>query len=401
MRGSNAHGAPAPRTEPAPRRGSISGSVRPSRWLGSLLTVCLGSPNRRLRRLAVVGLGWLGNPDLVPSLVPALQDASPLVRRAADQVLTRAGWAPAGVEERVWSAAARDDWEAIPACGFAGATALARLLASPDPELQHRARDVLQSLGPEAAAVLVDRARLGLRPDRVNALRALATVGGDTAIQVLTDALHDRDWAVCVAAAEALASLGPPAVPPLTRALKQRDWAVRQLAAEALGTMGDGTALEPLLSALGTHDRGVRRTVARALGGLRERGALNRLLAALRDPDSTVRRAAAEALGRIGERNAVPPLLELLRDPDWDVRAAAVESLGHLGDPQALPALRQRLHAVGRLREEDPGVLQALAAAIARIAGSPRFQRDLPVPGVPDQDAAAGLPIPGREDPAA
>lgn len=69
---------------------------------------------------------------------------------------------------------------------------------------------------------------------------ALARIGAD-AVDPLVQTLADPDPAVRLAAARALAAIGPEAersVPALIRALEDRDEAVRQAAARALGQIG-------------------------------------------------------------------------------------------------------------------------------------------------------------------
>jgi HEAT repeat protein len=70
-------------------------------------------------------------------------------------------------------------------------------------------------------------------------------------VEPLIGALRDRDWNVCVRAAEALVKIGEPAVEPLIGALRDGNWNVRSRAAKALGKIGDRRALPALRARLG------------------------------------------------------------------------------------------------------------------------------------------------------
>jgi hypothetical protein len=154
--------------------------------------------------------------------------------------------------------------------------------------------DVFPFAGVEAAAsdedvikamALVEEAGIDLKEkkiykERISAIRGLSSkdktiqnlslrflnAEGKDRIQVLVEALKDKDSVVRGIAAEALGKLKDPrAVEPLIGALKDEDWYVRKSAAEALGELRDPRAVEPLIKALKDKDRNVRASAANAL----------------------------------------------------------------------------------------------------------------------------------------
>ncbi len=80
---------------------------------------------------------------------------------------------------------------------------------------------------------------IGSQETKLEALRRLADAGGAGAVDVLIEALKDRDGKVPIVAAEALGRLGDPrAVPALVAALRDRDDYICWTAADALGQLG-------------------------------------------------------------------------------------------------------------------------------------------------------------------
>ncbi len=191
----------------------------------------------------------------------------------------------------------------------------------------------------------------------------------------LAHRLTDRDEAVRVKAAEALADMGPSArgvVDDLVKALGDPSGDVRYWSARALGIIG------PVVSYGGDDPYGyVEITVA----------ALTR---ALKDKSKKVRLEAAWALGRLGPfaKPAVPALLDAMREDDakdekivtsgGSIRWRAMRALADIGPEakEAIPALLKVVQngegryvhgcaviALGKIAPEDPKVLAALLAA--------------------------------------
>jgi HEAT repeat protein len=230
---------------------------------------------------------------------------------------------------------------------------------------------------------------------RIQAVRALGTIGDPRALHHLIDSLKDGEWWVRIRVIEALEQLGDRAVDPLLKALDDPDAEVRQRAAmtlERLGVLdalleraGDGDVaareklvvagqagvVEILVEALSKPNPRVRYSVAEILGEVRHPSVSNALIARLQHEEAvpivaellrslarlreekavepishllgheneTIRVEAVRALERIPFPNANAVLAGAVRDPQARVRASAAIVLGKVGDREAVPAL--------------------------------------------------------------
>lgn len=147
---------------------------------------------------------------------------------------------------------------------------------------------------------------------------------GERAVPALTQALTDTDAAVRIAAAQALAEIGPGAKPAVPNLLNQ---ALHDPVLYA-GTTAAGALAKIDLSAA--------------------RQVMTGYLPALQDPDAPRRREACAMIGSLGPvaKPAVPALSAALDDAHETVRMHAVGALGEIGIPAALviPALTRALH---------------------------------------------------------
>ncbi|MCP4348579.1 MAG: HEAT repeat domain-containing protein, partial [Desulfobacterales bacterium] len=201
----------------------------------------------------------------------------------------------------------------------------------------------------------------------------LGYMGGQDAVQPLTEALKDKDESVRRSAAKALGYIGnPEAVQPLIEALKDKDAFVRREAVISLGSIGSPSAFQQLILTLNDEYRDIRLSVVQALGktgcsdavkplanilknditdddmrtfavealgNIDDQEALQSLIEALKDINPSVRGKAAEALGKTGDSIAVQPLIEALKDTNSSVRRKAAEALGKTGDSIAVQPL--------------------------------------------------------------
>src|SRR5262245_29102964 len=89
---------------------------------------------------------------------------------------------------------------------------------------------------------------------RLDAIRELATSKDPGAVDLLIEALKDRDGKVPVVAAQALAYLGnPKAVPALVALLRDKEEYLRVAASDALGKIGT-PAISPVVALLRDPD---------------------------------------------------------------------------------------------------------------------------------------------------
>lgn len=164
---------------------------------------------------------------------------------------------------------------------------------------------------------------------RLEAVRQLARSRDPGAVDVLIDALKDRDGQVPVAAAQALGCLGNPrAVPALVALLRIEEEYLNGAASEALVAIG--------------HT------------------AVASVVALLRDADPHVRERAARTLGQIGVE-ALAPLSAHMRSPDPQMRAAIAEALGHINHPRSVEML------LGALNDRENRVIDQAARALVRV----------------------------------
>jgi HEAT repeat protein len=320
------------------------------------LVQALKDEERDVRASVVEALTSIGKPAEEP-LVQALNDNDSAIRMGAAEALGKLGWQPGNDTERVQYILAKRDW------------------------------DELTTVGETAAELLIQALEDNDWAVRKSAAEALGTIGDARAVEPLIRALHDEYWNVNRAAEKTLSMIGEPAIEPLIHALQDNDKKVRASAAGALGRIQNKRAFVPLVQALNDEDAEVRASAAEALEklnwqpgddtervqyllakrdwkGLARFGepAVEPLIHALQDNESEIRKRAAEALGTIGDVRAVEPLVQALKDQYRDVTRSAAEALGgKMGDARAVELLIQALgNESGEVRWGSARALGAL-----------------------------------------
>ena len=213
-------------------------------------------------------------------------------------------------------------------------------------------------------------------------------------VEELGEALRDERPNVRHAAAAALARMGSdPALEVLTIALRDELSWIRKVAAVGLGRLG-ARGIEPLSEALGDPSPGVRAAAVKMLIRMGQ-PAVRALCGALDAEDDRVRGAAAKALGQLRDPRAVEPLCRVLNDPSPDVRGAAVAALGRIGRREAVTALRARLLPL--LGERNLTIVTSIRGALRSIQESQ--VTGLPLPSSPPSPDAHTLPRPALDPP--
>lgn len=302
----------------------------------------LGDDDAGVRRIALIELADLEDPDGLPWLIRALgEDGADEVRAEAARLL-EAWEEPAVVEGLCVALTDRDHKVRV-----AAAQSLSQLKTT------QAGRDILPWA--EHADVFV----------RSSALRALRELRLADSAPVALQALNDSQASV---RREAVGILGwlkqTTALPELARLLRDDpDTEVRRVAAGALGFAHDESVLYALEAALGDQQWQVREEAATTLGklGLPQAGPV--LVAALGDEYWQVRLRAARSLGKLAYAGAVPALIELLGHSISNLRKEAALALGELHDPAAIPALQ----AVEN--DGDPEVRKAVRISLAQLRG--------------------------------
>jgi HEAT repeat protein len=210
---------------------------------------------------------------------------------------------------------------------------------------------------------------------RAAAVEHLYTMGAGAkaAVPFLAKALADPSFMVQLWAVKALGSIGPdsaPAVCALIGAL--RDPTLRTYAASTLGKIGPGArpALEALEESMVYGSDEAREASAMAvvkIDGTKPKAieAIRGILKEGRDP--VARMYAAADLGRIGDPADLPILVAMLRDPSRGVRREAAIAVGRFGDLARSSAEALR----GLLGDADEGVRFFAAEALWSVAGDP------------------------------
>jgi HEAT repeat protein len=139
---------------------------------------------------------------------------------------------------------------------------------------------------------------------------------------------------------------------------KDRDVAIRVAAAYALASLASDEACPALLAALEDPSPDVRQAAVQALAAQGGEPVVDALLKALRDPDEAVSQGAVRALGALGDARAVGPLLALAEGEQPYLRDLAADALVALGMP-AVEALSALLLSQDEARRERGGMLFA------------------------------------------
>jgi HEAT repeat protein len=226
-----------------------------------------------------VALAELGDDSAAGPLTEHLADREPEIRIQAARGLGRMGWTPA-------------------------IDAIVARFAIETPWVRERFADTLLRFGSAATWPLLAYIRVNHRFESagpVAAVRTVATLGDDQAVQPLIELLHEADDPeVRLSVIDALGSLGNPrAVPVLGNEVRSADWRVRAKAVSALGEIGDSGAIDLLADSMTDREWWVRRNSAAALAKIP--GGSDRLFGALVGDDRYAADAAAEALADVGE----------------------------------------------------------------------------------------------------
>jgi cyclophilin family peptidyl-prolyl cis-trans isomerase/HEAT repeat protein len=352
------------------RRAALAiGRVGLAEGIQPLTALLASDQDAEVRQVAAFALGLIGDSRAREALLPALVDASPLVKGSAAEALALIGDATAAepiarmaaqiIESGAFSTVPGDEDDArrdTPSAAVRLAIfALARLRAYPalasavlNPDGQPR-----MAWWPVAYALQ--------RVEDANAVNALLTLARDANA-------YTRAFAVKGLGAMKARSALPVLMPLLTSG----DRGVLIETIRALGKIGDVSAAAPLLKLLrdASVEPGVKAEIVGALGGLHATagaaqqlppGVADDLLDLLSDRSPPMRAAALRATAALDPDNLLIVLSGLDPDPHWTVRAALATLLGTLSPAVATPRL------VGMLKDEDQRVIPAVLAALTRL----------------------------------
>jgi HEAT repeat protein len=260
--------------------------------------------------------------------------------------------AQAGPGQAAWQRSrARAALEAI---GFDGILSfLATVLLTADQAEADVAGAILELLGPPAIPRAVSLLAESLpRPSEEAVTRALIRIG-NLAVPNLEQTLGGGYSRATFGAAKILGSIGTAeSVQALSRGLKSSDPLLRLFVAQWLGKSGHRDAVDLLLDALHDRDASVRRSAVAALGEMNDDRAFRALVdlavrGGLAPRALELRLLAIDCVGASAEEAAVEPLGLVLRRRGWwprpardQLRVRAVNALGRLGTPAAMKLIR-------------------------------------------------------------
>lgn len=177
---------------------------------------------------------------------------------------------------------------------------------------------------------------------RIQAIKGLAVIGGQTSVMILRDVVDFQ---------------------------REKDKAVRIEAVKALGQIGSlrdsRITLEVLNIPLVDPDETVRKRTVQAFRNTGTAHACSYLGEAIRKDRSVgIRLEAVDMLKRIGTRLAIPPLADAIRDRDETVRGKAADALGKIGelDRNVAPIL-----GVAFATEKSVGVKLQIVGALGMV----------------------------------
>ena len=279
-----------------------------------------------IRDGAITGLGELGDPAAVPTVLRALLDRDADVLRAAFAALKKVGDCRV-VRPLLRYGIERPQWKPL-------------------------ANDTLVRLGPRAMQELLSLLHSNDAGLMLDAIVVLGRIGDKQAVPSLAACLSHVSNLLKAHVTEALALIGDPSsVPQLLQMLQDSCAAVRANAASGLVRLVDQRSFRPLLNALQDEDAHVRRYAAIALGELGETKAVPNLLKVLQGWDLLIAmdapfvEAIVESVGKLGDASAASGLLPLLQSQHEGVMFKTVLALKKLKSPSAIPALTSLLHA--------------------------------------------------------
>ncbi len=355
------------------------------RALLDILINALQDEASNVRSAAVTALGEQGERAPLDILINALQDKDSYMRSAAVTALGKQGErAPLDILiNALQDEASNVRSAAVTALGKQGERAPLDILIN---ALDDSSMDVLQSvikvLAKQKVALknFLQRINNGNAIMRSAAVTALGEQGERAPLDILINALQDKDSDVRRAAVTALGKQGERApLDILINALQDKDSDVRRAAVTALGKQGERAPLDILINALQDEAYNVRSAAVTALGEQGERAPLDILINALLDEASNVRRAAVTALGKQGERAPLDILINALQDEAYNVRSAAMTALGEQGERAPLDIL------INALQDEDSDVRSAAVTALGKQGE--RAPLDILINALQDEDS--------------
>ncbi len=310
----------------------------------AIIQTSLENENYFVRSAAVKAVGEMGDPEILPLIIPGMRDQAAFVRFFT--------------VESFGQVEGPDFLKLIMAAG-----------QDPDGMVRVAAVKVLTQLGKTYQGLEVNKLLATFATDsdptvRLLALSARSKNGDEAAFFQIVSEITTLPNEAQIAVVAALGGSGNPDAIPLIKAYSgNADRILRMSAMEAMGTIASDQFLPQLEKGLNDEDAAVRGAALTSLGKLGDKKAVPRIEKYLKDPSPIVRLSAAEALRRLGQ-NRLAVYENALKDPDYGVRHFAVSSLRRIWGMEGLPLVRLAL------KDEAPRVRTAAIRAIGEIGGA-------------------------------
>lgn len=256
------------------------------------------------------------------------------------------------------------------------------LSAQNPPDARARARTV-RDLAKQGVDAVDKIAPYVSDPDldvRLEAVKALTTIGGPKTLDSLLKAAHDNDPEIQIRATDGIVDIYLPGYikTGLSGSLRRAGTAIRSHFTDTNDQIIDAFVQVPpeAIAALGRLvDGGAsmdsRANAARAVGILRGHDAIPNLYEALRSKDDRLMYEALIALQKIRDPASAPGMAFVMRDLDERIQVTALETTGLLLNKDAAPDVRDVIDHARTIKVKRAGV--GALAMLADPADHPRF----------------------------
>lgn len=394
-----------------------------------LMKVLLTTDDWEKRRGAAWALGEIGDTAAVPTLIHAVGDIQPEVRKEA--IIALKSFRDVNTLDRLLTTLDDEDVsvrnatsQTLEVFGSTAVPYLLKKLRDQNPDVRRMSATIIGNIGesigihmlvetasdPDVevrAAVIVALGKIGdskgvpalsktikdltmtksgktIQQLSVAALKAIGTedainvinahrvvnIGAQTAMKAKGSAKTAKERILTEKQAPKLDSRTD-SVTSLSARLNNDDWVKRQAAIEGLANFEeDSEALHLILKALADKDHHVRYAAVKALKNFSANLVIHGLMHALHDKEALVSIAAADVLTEKGQMS-LPGLIEALGDDNVNIRGLAVEALGNIGHPSAVEPLIALLDDYNIPDLQDEPIAYLVQTALSQI-GTPK-----------------------------
>jgi HEAT repeat protein len=295
------------------------------------LCTYLHDSDTKIRNIAVLVLGEIGDSTAIKPLIACLNDNDYNVRENTANALDKMSFVPTSQTEKISYFIAAKKFDELTKIGKPAIKPLIVCLKDHNRQIRESALYTLEKMEykPSSEGDLISYLIVSRQYDNIIRI-------GKPAIEPLIDCLYYKDGEFDYDIENTLSAIGKPAIEPLIVHLNDINVNVRQHSVLALGRIGDRHATIPLIKCLKDTVFVIRSSAAEALGKIGDSHAIQPLIDYLKEACDL---SAIYALGKFGAQDAVVPLIACLKHNNDIVGQEAAEALGKIGDRKAIPFL--------------------------------------------------------------